>query len=188
MKQIIVLKSIVMIILIAMLFSCRNDLKTIESLGANDTIPDLIVKDVILYRSDSGIVKAKLISKVVQHFGGDEPYILFPEGLFVIFYDRQMNEESTIVASYGKSYEKQKLLVAKKDVVVRNLQKNEQLNTEELYWNQRKKTIYSNVDVKITTLSEILYGTGLKSDEHFDRYEIMNPKGEVEVQEEELEN
>lgn len=173
--------------LVTMLFSCRNDLKVIETLAATDTIPDLIVKDVTLYRSDSGRVKAKLISKEVQHFeSAKDPYILFPKGLYVVFYDREMNEESTLVAGFGKSYERRKLLVAEKNVVVRNLQKNEQLNTEQLFWDQRKKTIYSNVNVKITTLSEILYGTGLQSDEQFDRYEITNPTGEVEVKDEEL--
>ncbi len=181
------IKSIVMIFVITMLFfSCRNDIKTIEALAANDTIPELIVKDVIMYRSDSGFVKAKLISKVVQHFGGEDPYILFPEGLFVIFYDRDMNEESTLTAGHGKSFERRKLLVAQKDVVVRNLQKNEQLNTEKLSWDQRKHIIFSDVDVKITTPSDILYGTGLRSDEKFDRYEVMNPKGEVGVQDEGL--
>jgi len=182
-KKIVVI-SIVMTMFIAMLFSCRNDMKTVEAFASNDSLPELIVKDVIMYRSDSGVVKAKMISKVVQHFGGNDPYILFPEGLFIIFYDDQMNEESTLTAGYGKSYEQRKLFVAHKDVVVKNLLKNEQLNTEELNWDQRKKTIFSNVNVKITTPSEILYGTGLQSDERFKRYVITNPKGEVEVEDE----
>ncbi len=176
--------SIVMTMFITMLFSCRNDLKTIASLNTNDTLPELVVWDVTMYRSDSGVVKAKMISKVVQNFGGKDPYVLFPEGLFIIFYDDQMNEESTLTADYGKNYTSRKLFVAQKNVVVKNLHKNEQLNTEELNWDQRKKTIYSNVNVKITTPSEILYGTGLQSDERFNRYVITNPKGEVEVEDE----
>lgn len=180
--------SIVMTMFITMLFSCRNDIKTIEALAANDTIPELIITDVIMYRSDSGNVKAKMISKVVQHFGGTDPYILFPEGLFIVFYDSEMNEESTLTADYGKNYTQRKLFVAKKNVVVINLLKNEKLNTEELNWDQRKKSIYSNVNVKITTPTEVLYGTGLQSDERFDRYEITNPKGEVEVEDKEMEN
>lgn len=126
---------------ITMLFSCRNDLRTIEALSSNDTLPELIIKDVIMYRSDSGFIKAKMISKIVQHFGGENPYILFPEGLHIIFYDRQMNVESTLTADYGKSYEKRKLLVAQKNVIVINLLKKEQLNTEELNWDQRKKEV-----------------------------------------------
>ena len=179
--------SIVMTMFITMLFSCRNDLKTIEALSTHDTLPELIVKDVIMYRSDSGFKKAKLISRVVQHFGGDNPYMLFPEGLHIIFYDRQMNEESTLTAGYGKSYTKRKLFVAQKNVIVRNLIKKEQLNTEELNWDERKKTIYSNVKVKITTPTDVLYGTALQSDERFDRYVITDPTGEVEVQDEKIE-
>jgi len=182
-KKLIVI-SIVMTMFITMLFSCRNDMKTIEAFASNDSLPVLIVKDVIMYRSDSGIVKAKMISKVVQHFGGSDPYILFPEGLFIIFYDDQMNEESTLTAGYGKRYEQRKLFIAKKNVIVKNVLKNEQLNTEELNWDERKKTIYSNVNVKITTPSEVMYGTGMQSDERFKRYVITNPKGEVEVQDE----
>ena len=87
-------------------------------------------------------------------------------------------------ADYGINYTKRKLLKAQKNVVVINFAKDEQLNSDELIWDQRRKRIYSEADVRITTPTEILYGTGLDSDEQFKRYEVYKSKGEVEVEEE----
>lgn len=167
-----------------MLFSCQNDLKTIESYADDiDELPEIVAKDVVIFRSDSGSIVAKLISKNVQHFGGKDPYIEFPEGMFVLLYDRNMNEETIIEADYGKSYEKRKLMVAKKNVIVKNLIKKQQLYTEEIFWDQQKRIIYTDVDVKIVTSSETIYGSRFQSDEHFNHYEILNPQGKVEIQE-----
>ena len=59
--------------------------------------------------------------------------------------------------------------------------KNEILNTEHLIWDQSKKTIFSNVAVKITTNDEVIYGDGFESDETFNKYEILNPRGTINV-------
>ncbi len=188
MKKNMLVKGIVMMVFIAMLFSCRNDLKTVEAFAVSDSIPSQIIKDVVMYRTDSGYLKAKIISDLVHIFDVEDAYTVFPEGISIVFYNREGVEESTLDADYGVSYDKRKLLIARKNVIVKNLLKKEQLNTEELNWDQRKKIIFSNTKVKIITTSEIIYGTGLHSDDRFDRYEIKDPTGEVQVKEEEVEN
>ena len=75
-----------MIVFIAMLFSCRNDLKTVEAFDVSDSIPSQIIKNVVMYRSDSGYIKAKITSKLVHNFEDKNKrhsYTIFPEGVEV---------------------------------------------------------------------------------------------------------
>lgn len=169
-----------------MFFACHNDIKTVNALTGNDSIPQSTTIDLEYIRSDSGKMIAKLTSPLMLNYDGEDAHIVFPDGLKLEFYDKFQNLKSVLTAKYGIKYEKRKLLIVKKDVVVINLEKQEQLNTEELVWDERSKKIYSEVDVRITTPDEVLYGTGMVSDELFSRYEIFNSKGEVEIEEKEI--
>ncbi len=164
-----------------MLFGCKSDIKTIYIYGEIDTLPEMIAKDIEFIRSDSGIVQALLTSPLMNKYSGKKPFIEFPDGFKVQFYDSLLNVKSFITANYGISYEKKKRMEAYKNVVVINNEKNEKLNTEHLIWDQSKKIIFSNVAIKITTKDEVIFGDGLESDETFDKYEIINPTGVFHV-------
>ncbi len=155
----------------------------VSALMVKDSIPDLTAKNFEFLRSTSGRIVAKLQSPLMEQYDGDDSYIVFPEGFKVEFYDEFMVVESIITADYGINYVKKKLLNAKNNVIVINFTKDEQLNTDDLVWDQRKEKIYSNSNVKITRPTEVLYGSGFSSDEQFKLYEVYKSKGEVEVDE-----
>ena len=178
-----VLKSIVMIFFIAMLFACKSDLKTYNNILSADSIPDIMAKDMEFIKSDSGLIRAKLTTPLMKRYEGDKPYLEFPEGLYGIFYGKSEQVETTLKADYGIRYEKEQILIARGNVIVINKRKNEEMHTEELIWDQRKKLIYSDVAVKIIRENDVMFGSGLTSDEQFDEYEIKNPHGEVEIDE-----
>ncbi len=181
------MKSVVLLLGMTMLFSCKNDLKEVSAFAEIDSIPDLTAIGFEFLRSDSGRVVAKLQSPLMKKFEGEDAYTEFPDGFKIEFYDRYMNVQSIMKGEYGINYEKRKLFIAKRNVVVINFKKQEQLNSDELNWDQRKKIIYSETDVKITTPTEILYGSGMESDEQFKLYEVFNSRGQVEVEEENTE-
>ena len=68
------------------------------------------------------------------------------------------------------------------DVVV-NLEKKQQLHTEELFWKPDTKKIFTEKFVTIKLENEILYGTGLDAAQDLSYYTIANPKGEFDVKE-----
>lgn len=138
-------------------------------------------RDIEVYYSDSGKIQAMLKSPYMIRIEDDDSYFEFPDGFEAVFYDSVMQPQSIITANYGISYENKKQMEARNNVVVRNLEKQEQLNTEHLVWDRRKGIIYSNVFVKITKPDEVIYGDGLKSDQNFEFYEIDNPTGEFQV-------
>jgi LPS export ABC transporter protein LptC len=115
----------------------------------------------------------------------DEPVTEFPEGFEVFFYDSAYRVKSTMRGDYGISYEKKKLMEARHNVIVENLETQERLNTEQLFWNRVNETIYSNKFVRITRGEEVITADGLTSDQSFENMEFTNPRGLIEVEEEE---
>lgn len=171
-----------MIFFISVLFSCENDIQTINFLSFTDSLPSEYAKNIEVYYSDSGKIEAYLEGPLMINVNDDkDPYLEFPEGFKVIFFDSAMQEKSVITARYGISYEEKQIMEAKNNVVVRSLDKDEKLETEHLVWDRRKGLIYSEVFVKITKPDEVLFGDGLTSDQNFSFYEIKNPTGEFQI-------
>lgn len=167
-----------------MLFGCKSDIKKIQIYGEIDTLPEMIAKDIEFIRSDSGFVQALLTSPLMNKYSGKKPYVEFPDGFKVQFFDSLLNVKSVITAKYGINHEQKKRMEAFKDVVVINNERNETLNTEHLIWDKSKKKIFSDVAIKITTKDEVIYGEGLESDETFSKYEILKPTGVLKLKEE----
>ncbi len=160
---------------------CGNTSERIDLLAHPLTGPSLSTKNVEVVFSDSGKVQAKLYSILLNQYSNPESYMEFPKGFRVVMYDSALRVETTISASYGKRIDRTRIMEARGNVVVRNESKNQQLNTEQLTWDENRKTIYSHLPVKITTPDKILYGDGLESNESFTRYEFLNVHGQMMV-------
>ncbi|MBN2175393.1 MAG: LPS export ABC transporter periplasmic protein LptC [Bacteroidales bacterium] len=180
--------SIIIFFLFLSLVSCENDIKTINSLTMIDSLPLEYFRDIEVTYSDSGKIQAFLKSPYMIRVESKDPFMEFPEGFQAIFYDSLHRPKSEIKANYGISYEDKKIMEARNNVIVKNIEKGERLDTEHLIWDRKKSTFYSDVFVKITRADEVLYGDGLTSDQNFDRYTIKNPTGEFEINPDEEKN
>lgn len=174
-----------MFAIIAMLFACKNDLKEIAAMDFSDTIPEISARNIDFTFSDSAIVQIRLTGPVMHAYEGEEPYMVFPDGFMVEFYDSVMNVTTTITGLYGIHYREKKFMEARKNVVVTNFETGERLDTEELIWDMNKKIIYSNKFVKITSEDGVLYGDTLIASQDFSSRRILHPSGEIEVNEDE---
>ena len=105
---------------------------------SSDTIPDISAKNIDFTFSDSAKVQVRLTGPVMHAYDGDDPYMVFPEGFLVEFYDSVMNITSTITGKYGIHYDKRGVMEARNNVVVTNFETGERLDTEELIWDQNK--------------------------------------------------
>jgi LPS export ABC transporter protein LptC len=179
-----ILKSIVAICIAAMLFACENDMQTINSLSVDDSLPDETAKNIEVIYSDSGKIMIKLISSRLNRYEAEEPYIEFPEGLQLLFFDSLMKVKSELTANYGISWEKKKLMEVKDDVVITDFEKDEVLNTEHITWDQTKREIYSHVFVKRTNRDGVMYGDGFSADENLKNYKLIRPRGVLTIEDE----
>jgi LPS export ABC transporter protein LptC len=60
------------------------------------------------------------------------------------------------------------------DVQVKNLIKDQSLQTEEIFWNPNEKRIYTDKFVTVQEKQTLFNGTGLEADQSFSTYKLMN--------------
>jgi LPS export ABC transporter protein LptC len=166
--------------------SCKNDMETIRSLEVLDTLPEMSARDVEILYSERSHVQVKLTAPLlIRNTQDDEPVIEFPEGFTVFFFDSTFQVKSTMTGDYGISFEKRKMMEARHNVIVENLETQERLNTEQLFWDRLKEKIYSEKFVRVTRGQEVITADGMTSDQSFETIEFINPKGLIEMEEEE---
>lgn len=178
------------ILTLGMLFiiSCRNDIKEIHELSGQLDLPAQSGKDIEVWYSDSGKLQLKFIAPKMAQYTKKEngPYFEFPNGIEVFFYDIAGNAESKVTAGYAIYYENKKLWEARDSVVARNLKTNEQLETEQLFWDLDKKLVYSIVFTKITNLDGVYYGeNGFEATQDLKKYKLKGSSGIVNVRNDE---
>ena len=164
-------------IAVAMLMSCKSDIEVISSLTNIDNLPSQTIVNLETIYTDSAKIQLIVKSKLVETYNQEEdPYLEFPEGLEVFFYDKNEIVESQLSAKYAIYHKADQLWEAKDSVVVINAN-GEILNTEQLFWDENEKLIYTSKFVSITTTNEIIYGEGMEANENFTNWKIMKPRG-----------
>ena len=176
-----------LLFLLFIIGGCENDIERINTVTQDKDFPTLSGMDVEFLYSDSGRVQIKVVTPEYHRYTlKEEPYLEFPRGIHAYFYDKDLNIESEIQARYAKYYEDKKLWEARRDVIAINHEKNEQLNTEELFWDEQKGFIYSEKFSRISTADGVFYGEGgFEADQNFSRWKLKGTKGTVNINDEE---
>lgn len=137
--------------------------------------------DFTTYTTEKDKVKAFLKAKKVLEFqNGDRE---FPEGVYIEFFDSVGTVSSTLRANSAFYFKVENKWRGRGDVVVKNMQKNQQLNTEELFWKPDTQRIFTDKFVTIKDDNDVAYGTGLEAAQDMSTYTLKNPKGQMEVKE-----
>lgn len=175
------IKSIITVTAVMILFSCENRMQEIRNTATTDSTPVEKAQNVRIIYSDSGNVKIVLTSPKLTRKEGEEPVIEFPDGLRILYYNKENRVTSELTARYGINYLKKNLMEARNNVVINNFDKQEVINTEKMIWDQKQKTVYSDVFVKRTNPDGVLYAEGFDADENFTTYTLRKPKGIISV-------
>jgi len=135
---------------------------------------------ITMYYTEKSRMKVLLKAKKINEFqnGNSE----FPEGIFIEFYDDFGRITSTLKANSAFYNRAENQWRGLGDVEVINLEKKQQLNTEELFWKPDTRRIFTDKFVTVKLENEILYGTGFDADQDLNNYTMKNPEGEFEVQ------
>ena len=157
----------------ALFFSCRDNIDIINR-SISETTPTQTVQNFVTSYSDSAILKLRMEAPYMEYYGKmEEPYSEFPEGIRVSFFEGIDKPSGSITARYGRYYEKTGLWEVRDSVVAIN-EKNEILETEQLFWDDPGEKIYTDKYVKITQQDQIIQGYGLESDPRFMKWKIKN--------------
>lgn len=165
-------------------FGCTADIEMVNALTEQENTPGVSSVNSTMTYTESGIVKIKVFApKTFYYQFAEEPYSEFPDGISVYTYADSTTIESQLTSNYAIYYDKKQLWVARNNVVAMN-KKGDILNTEELFWDEAKKEIYSNDNVKVTTADGVIFGKGFVSDERFVNWRIKKMSGSFYVDEE----
>lgn len=137
-------------------------------------------EEVTMFYTEKEVVKVMLkAKKIFEYQNGDQE---FPEGIYIEFYDDFGKKTSTLKANSAYFFKDESKWRGRGAVEVINIEKQEQLNTEELFWKRDTKKIFTDKFVTIKLQNEVIYGTGLEADQDLSNYQIKNPEGEFEVE------
>lgn len=173
----------ILLLTASILYSCENDMMAVVKLSSKDSIPDVTVYYVHVKQSEAGRITLEITAPKMLSFQTSDAYTEFPDGLKIIFFDSIMQPKSELTANYGISWDNRRTMQARGNIVIKNFQKHEQLNTESLLYDRVKRKVSTEDFVKITQPDKIILGKGMQSDELFDNWSIQNVSGTIFVEE-----
>ena len=130
----------VLMLMVVMFTACENDIERINLITDETDTPVLKGTNIEVIYSDSARVKVQVLSPTyLQYVDVERPYMEFPNGLEVFFYNDSMKIESEIRADYSIYYTEERLWHATGNVVARRFDSGDALYTEELFWDEEKE-------------------------------------------------
>jgi len=177
-KQILY-KSIAVLFVTVMLFSCSNNTKEVRDFLASKNLPIGIAKNAFHVYKDSGRITSKLITPLLYDFSNrkQHPYNEFPEGIKIINFEGK--DSVTITGDYALSYSITEISEIKGNVVVVNPKDNSKLETEQLFWDQNTKYFFSEKAFTLTTLKDTIYGVGFECKEDLSKHLAKKTTGRL---------
>ena len=159
-------------------YSCKGKLGEAVSLVIEET-PVQTVRDMFIVQSENGQMQMRAVADLMEKYERDTlSYELFPEGFAVYGYTDDGLLETEIVADnarHVKYTDGRETWEAFGNVVVKNLIKQEVMETDTLYWDQENEKIYTHCYVKMYSPDGFMQGYGMESDQRARNSIIFNP-------------
>ena len=159
-------------------YSCQGKLGEAKSLKIDET-PVQTVRDMFVVQSENGMMQMRASADLMEKYERDTlTYELFPEGFAVYAYTDEGLLETEIVADNAKHMkynDGRETWEAFGNVVVKNLIKQEVMETDTLYWDQKNEMIYTHCYVKLYSPDGFMQGYGMESDQRARNSIIYKP-------------
>lgn len=167
------------------LYACTNDPKEVKKYADTQEEPMEIQENLNLVYTDSAMLKMDLKAARAENYPQlEDPKLVFPNGIRVIFYDNFGNEDSRLKADRAINYTKEDKWEAYGNVeIINNM--GEKLNTEKLFWDRKSKKLFTDSYSRLTTPDRILTGEGFEADQDLRNAVFNKPTGEIYIDEDE---
>ncbi|MDE6263870.1 MAG: LPS export ABC transporter periplasmic protein LptC [Paramuribaculum sp.] len=157
------------------LSSCSGDDK--KKYVANvdpEVTPTMTTTDVSTLISDSGIVRYRVQAPVWYVYDeAKEPKWTFPQSLHLESFDDMFNKDATIDCDSATYLTNVQIWRLDGNVRVVNMA-GERFLTEQLFWDQRKQSVYSDSFIQIIRADRIMEGYGFVSNESMTDFAVRN--------------
>ena len=130
--------------------------------------------------TDSGRAVIRIqSSKRLDFKNGDQEW---PEGVSLEMYNKAGKLKSTFTANHVTYSNEENLYKGTGNVIVKNYENKDELNTEELFWDPTEKKFFTEKFVTISSEDEVHTGQGLTADDNFESYTILQPTGTINLE------
>ncbi|WP_299777986.1 LPS export ABC transporter periplasmic protein LptC [uncultured Formosa sp.] len=172
----------VIAIAMTMFVSCSKNRSEVNELTRSTNEPIGIAEHINLKYTDSGKLKANLISpKMLDYSNREFSFSEFTEGVHLYLYDKDKNK-STVIADYAIVYDKTGLIDMQGNVVLAT-STNDTLFAKQLFYDQNKQWLSTNLPVTFRTKGDIINGNGFDSDVNFKEAEVLEINGIITLDE-----
>lgn len=166
-------------------YACENDLDSIQKVTYDPNAPSEVTRNLSVFYNDSGYAKIRIFATLAETYRSPKHITKLKDGLKVEFYSDEGVITSQLTALYGEINYETGMIVVRDSVGLLNIAKKQRLETEELFWNQKDSTVYTdkNVIIKSDDNSIKGRGRGLMTNQNFSTYKILQPVGKFKTSE-----
>lgn len=157
---------------------CGGDNRETIAISADpETFPTMRTTNVSTMISDSGYTRYHITTPLWLMFEeAKEPHWHFPDGMFIVQFNDSMQETGTFTADTGTYFSAKKLWRFDRNVRMRNVN-GDRFLTQQLFWDQNTRKIFSDSFIHIERADRIIEGYGFVSNENMTSYTIRHPSG-----------
>lgn len=157
--------------------SCGDEkTNTVADITDMRNIPTMLTTDVSTYVSDSGYTRYHITAPMwCVYEEADTPHWTFPNGMNLEKYDDDMNIDATFRADSATYLSSRKLWRFDGNVNMRNTD-GDRFATQQLFWDQNSRKVYSDSFMHIERSERIIEGYGFDSNEAMTEYTILHPQ------------
>lgn len=142
-----------------------------------DDSPTMSTLDVNTFISDSGYTRYFITTPIWNIYDeAKEPYWKFPQGIELEQYDLNLKPASNMRCDSAKYLSNKRIWQLDGNVVMVNVDSDSFL-TQQVFWDQVHREVYSDSFVHIVRSDRIIEGYGFTSNESMTRYSVNRPTG-----------
>jgi len=166
-----------LVLMVSVAVSCGdNNNERITYIDDARHTPTMLTTDVSTYVSDSGYTRYHITAPLwTMYEEADTPHWTFPEGLFLEKFDDDMNTNATFRADSATYMSSLKLWRFDGNVNMRNTD-GDRFATQQLFWDQNVRRVYSDSFMHIERSERIIEGYGFESNEAMTEYTVLHPQ------------
>ena len=175
--------SVLALLLAACMTGCGNDMDKIQFFD-RQTLQDNTLKGVDVQRSENGHLQMLMQTPYVEQYSKPEAKTVYPQGVYMRFFDGYDHPTATLRARYAVSYDKRDYMMVRDSVVIIDLRSGDTTFLDELTWDATQHRIFSEKPLRSQNGPRVTYGDGFESDENMLSPQILHQRGTIEWKEE----
>ena len=167
---------------ISLLFSCEDTTATLNEINRFRDAPVGVADSIRMVYTDSLKVVAILTApKHVDYSNRSFPFAEFPEGLQVVFFDEN-NNENTLTADYGILYNATKIIDLQKNVALKSAS-GAVLTTSQMYWDASAEWLFTEKQFRFVDQDFNINATRLDTNKEFSNFQTGSLTGSIALSE-----